>query len=205
MAKTIRTAQMTVQRTTLDADDANIFGEDGSLFGAADNIVIPDVIPNIDQVYGQIGNTNWWRRTVELSDFTFDNFMANQAPVALGPGIYEFEVLELTDLIIATVPQRIKHVIYGIILPGNSPFARANAADRSRPVVVKPTRYIEGGGESWVSHREGIEKPTLPAHTGATYALAYVDTEGDATNDPTYITRQPGQAPVIHLPLPRSG
>ena len=113
----------------------------------------------MDAPFGQIGPVNRWNYTVSLTDMTFDNFEMNQAPVALGPGIYFFDVLDFTDLLIEKLRQRIRYRVGGIILPEHGTFDRNNAENRSRPVVIKPTLFVEGGGAGLSAHRDGITKP----------------------------------------------
>lgn len=204
MAKTIRTAAMRINRARDDGQSAgganDVFAEGFSITGRANNIVLCSVVPGVDTPFGGIGPTNWWNRTVSITDMTFDDFEMDQAPMALGPGLYTFDVLEWTDRLIDGLNQRIRHRIRGIILPEQGTFDRDNIANRSRPVVIKPTLYVEGGGVSLETHRDGLTRPDHGV-IGAQYPFVYCDTEGGPAGEPLWITRLPGQAAVQHLPL----
>ena len=200
---TIRSAAMEVSRARDDGQaesGANdVFAEGQSLLGRGNNITMANIVPGVAEVFGQIGMVNWWDRTVTLSDFSFDSFEMNQAPVALGPGRYTFNILEYTDLLIDGAPQRIRYVVDGIIQPEHGNFDRSNAQNRSRRVVVKPTRLIEGGGASWKGHRDGITKPEHGA-SGDQYPFAYCDLEG-VNGGALWVGKLPGLAAVQYLPM----
>ena len=178
MAHTIRTAAVRVNRARDAAQSAagsnDAFGEGLTLTGRLNNLVMCNVVPGVATPFGQIGPVNWWDRTVSISDMSFDNFEMNQAPVALGPGEYTFDVVEFTDLLIAGMPQRIRYQVRAIILPEHGTFDRNNAENRSRPVVLKPTLLVEGGGAGLGSHREGITKPEHGS-AGDQYPFTYCD------------------------------
>ena len=204
MPDTIRVAAMRINRARNDdqaASGANdIFAEGFSLNGRANNIVLPNIVPGVDAPFGQIGPVNRWNYTVSLTDMTFDNFEMNQAPVALGPGIYFFDVLDFTDLLIDGMRQRIRYRVGGIILPEHGTFDRNNAENRSRPVVIKPTLFVEGGGAGLRTHRDGITHPE-DGVSGPQYPLAYCDMAGGAQGEAVWITKLPGQPAVQWLPL----
>ena len=203
MTETIRTAAMRVNRARNAGQAAagtnDAFAEGFSLTGRVNNLVLPNVVPGVATPFGQIGPVNWWDHTVSLSDMSFDNFEMNQAPVALGPGIYIFDVLEFTDLLISGLKQRIKYQVGGIILPEHGTFDRNNADNRSRPVVIKATLLIEGGGSGFKAHREGMTKPGHGV-SGDQYPFCYCDLAG-SEGDALYITKLPGLAAVQELPL----
>ena len=204
MADIIRTAAVRVNRARNDnqaASGANdIFAEGLSQTGKINNLVLPNIVPGIDTPFGAIGPVNWWNHTVSLTDMTFDNFEMNQSPQALGPGIYTFDILTWTDLVIAGMLQRIRFQVKGILLPESGTFDRNNSENRSRPVVLKPTFLLEGGGASHKSHRTGITKPEHGV-SGDQYPFAYCDMAGDPNNEAVWITKLPGLAAVQHLPL----
>ena len=204
MVQTIRTAAMRINRARNQAQAAgganDIFAEGFSLTGKANNIVMPNVVPGIATPFGGIGPLNWWDRTVSLSDMTFDNFEMNQAPMALGPGLYTFDVLEFTDLLIDDLNQRIRHRVRGIILPEHGTFDRNNSENRSRPVVIKSTLYVQGGGAGLMMHRDGLTRPEHGV-SGDQYPWVYCDMEGGPAGEAVWVTKLPGQAAVQHLPL----
>ena len=201
---TIRSTAVQVNRAR-DASQAaagtnDAFGEGLSLKGRLNNLVICNVVPGVSTPFGQIGPVNWWDRTVSISDMTFDNFEMNQVPVALGPGTYVFDILEFTDLIIGDLPQRMRYRVGGIILPEHGTFDRGNSENRSRPVVIKPTLLVVGGGASLESHRDGITKP-VHGVSGDQYPFTYCDMSGGAAGEALWVTKLPGLAAVQQLPL----
>lgn len=206
MAETVRSAAATITRTRSDGQNADgsndIFAEGNSVKGRFTNLIIPEIEIIIEEVMGQIGPVNWWNRRVRLRDGSFESFEVDQEPVALGPGIYEFETLWRTTKVIGTGDtarqQRKKAVFLAYIQPGQNPLDMENPGAYNQPITLKPTRLLKGGPDA----NGHLDQVGVPSHgsTGNTFASAYLDLAG-VNNDVVYVTKLPGLAAVQHLPI----
>ena len=204
MPHTIQTAAVRINRARNDAQAGSgandIFAEGLSVQGKLNNLVLSNVVPGVSHALRGHRTGEFVGLHRVLSDMTFDNFEMNQAPAALGPGIYTFDIIEFTDLLIEGLQQRIRYQVKGIILPEHGTFDRNNRDNRSRPVVLKPTFMLAGGGSSYKVHRDGITRPEHGVN-GNQYPFVYCDMAGGPDNGPVWITKLPGLPAEQHLPL----